>query len=50
MKYKLTKEEIEIENAAGNYIEFNEEDKNKLDEIISNANLKKAIRRVFESL
>ena len=43
MKYKLTEEEIEIENAAEKFAEFNDEEKNELDEIISNANLKKAI-------
>ncbi len=43
MKYKLTKNEIEIENAAEKYVEFNDQEKNELDEIINSANLKKAI-------
>ena len=43
MKYKLTKEEIEIENAAEKFVEFNDEEKNELDKIIDNANLKRAI-------
>lgn len=43
MKYKLTKEEIEIEETAKKYVEFNDEEINELDKIISNTNLKKAI-------
>lgn len=43
MKYKLTKEEIEIESASEKFVEFNDEEINELDEIINAANLKKAI-------
>ena len=43
MKYKLTEEEIAIENAAENYVKFNDAEKIELNEIITNANLKKAI-------
>ena len=43
MKYKLTKEEIEIENAAEKFVEFNDTEKSELDGIINTANLKKAI-------
>jgi predicted DNA binding CopG/RHH family protein len=43
MKYKLTKDEIEIENAADKFVEFNDKEKNELDDIINKANLKKAI-------
>ncbi len=50
MKYRLSKEEIEIENAAEEFIEFNEEEKNNLDTIINNTNVKKAITlRIKES-
>ena len=43
MKYKLTKEEIKIEETAKKYVELNDKEKNELDKIISNTNLKKAI-------
>ena len=43
MKYELTKNEIEIENAAEKYVEFNDQEKIELDDIINSANLKKAI-------
>ncbi len=43
MKYKLTKEEIDIENVSEEFIEFNNKEKNELEEIINTANLKKAI-------
>ena len=43
MKYILTKEEIEIENASEKFVEFNSKEKGELEEIISTANLKKAI-------
>lgn len=43
MKYKLTREEIKIEETADKYVELNDKEKDKLDKIISNTNLKKAI-------
>ena len=43
MKYRLTKEEIEIENASEKFVKFNSKEKQELEKIINTANLKKAI-------
>jgi len=43
MKYKLTKDEMEIEAAAETFVELNKSEKQEIDDIIDKANFKKAI-------
>ena len=43
MRYKLTKDELDIEKNVLNYVELNGNEKNELNNIIDNINKKKAI-------
>ena len=50
MKYKLSKEEIEVEENAENFIQVTGKEKNEIENIIDTVNHKKAITlRIYEN-